>query len=64
MTRRLVPALIALALLPAAALAVPRTREARVHPRDAAAVPSYVRRVEPAISHSEMPDRERASHQW
>src|SRR3989442_13401847 len=49
MTRRLVPALIALALLPAAAFAVPRPREARVHPRDAAAVPTYVGKVEPAL---------------
>src|SRR5947207_9024218 len=49
MTRRLVPALIALALLPAAALALPRSPEPRVHPRDTAAVPSYVGKVEPAI---------------
>jgi len=49
MTRRLVQALVALALLPAAALAVPRTPEPRVHPRDAAPVPTYVRKIESAI---------------
>jgi S1-C subfamily serine protease len=49
MTRRLVAALIALALVPAAALAVPRTPDPRLHPREAAGVPTYVRRIEPAI---------------
>src|SRR5919106_424881 len=49
MTRRLVSALIALALLPAAAVAIPRMPEPRQHPRDAAGAPTYVRRVEPAI---------------
>jgi S1-C subfamily serine protease len=49
MTRRLVPALIALALLPAAALAVTRPPQERLHPREAAAVPTYVRKIEPAL---------------
>jgi S1-C subfamily serine protease len=50
MTRRLIPALaIVVALLPAAALAVSRPPVPRLHPRDAAATPSYVRKVEPAM---------------
>src|SRR5438132_12270934 len=50
MTRRLIPILaIAVALLPAAALAVPRRPVPRYHPREAAAVPSYVQKVENAV---------------
>jgi S1-C subfamily serine protease len=49
MTSRLVPALVAVLLLPAAVLAVPRLPELRIHPRDISAVPSYVDKVEPAI---------------
>jgi S1-C subfamily serine protease len=50
MTRRLIltTGLILLAL-PALALGVGRPREPRLHPQDASEVPSYVRRVEPAI---------------
>src|SRR5688500_9138145 len=47
---RLVPALaLVLALLPAAALAVSRPPEPRLHPRDTAPVPSYVQKVEKAM---------------
>lgn len=49
MTRRLIWSLLLVALLPAAALAVPQGREYRLHPKDVAADPSFVRRVEPAI---------------
>jgi S1-C subfamily serine protease len=44
-----VKALVALALVPAAALAVPRTPETRPHPRDVSGLPTYVRKVEHAI---------------
>ena len=46
---RVILAVAAVALLPAAVFAVPRPPELRVHPRDITAVPSYVQRVEPAI---------------
>jgi S1-C subfamily serine protease len=47
---RVVLAVAAVVLLPAAAFAVPRPPEPRLHPRDVGgAAPSYVRRVEPAI---------------
>jgi S1-C subfamily serine protease len=49
MTHRLVSALVAIALLPATALAVPRPLEPRMHPRDASGLPSYVRKVEQSI---------------
>src|SRR4051812_9986617 len=50
MTHRLVQALVAVALLvPAVALAVPRPPDPRLHPRDISALPTYVRKVEPAI---------------
>jgi S1-C subfamily serine protease len=49
MRRRLVQALVAVLVLPAAALAVPRPPEPRLHPRDISGLPTYVRRVEPAI---------------
>jgi S1-C subfamily serine protease len=49
MTHRLAQALVAVVLLPAAALAVPRPPEPRVHPRDISGTPTYVRKVEPAI---------------
>jgi S1-C subfamily serine protease len=50
MTRRLVPALaVVIALLPAVALAVSRPVPPRLHPRDTAAVPSYVQKVEKAM---------------
>jgi S1-C subfamily serine protease len=46
---RLVLAVSALALLPAAVHAVPRPPELRLHPRNIVGAPSYVRRVEPSI---------------
>jgi S1-C subfamily serine protease len=49
MTHRLVQALVAIALLPAAALAVPRPPEPRVHPGEVSGMPTYVRKVENAI---------------
>src|SRR3989442_5255011 len=50
MTRRLIPTLaIVVALLPAAALAVSRPPVPRLHPREAASVPSYVGKVEHAM---------------
>src|SRR6266849_6017960 len=49
MTRRLIGSLLLTVLLPAAVLAAPRGREYRLHPKDVAPDPSYVRRVEPAI---------------
>ena len=49
MRRRLVQALLVLALVPATALALPRPPEPRVHPREAPGVPTYVRTIEPAI---------------
>ncbi len=50
MTRRLVVrALVALTLLPTAALAVPQTPEVRPHPRDVSGMPTYVRKIEHAI---------------
>lgn len=49
MTRRFVHALVAIALLPAAALAVPRTPDPRLHPREISGLPTYVRKIETAI---------------
>src|SRR5947207_8597338 len=50
MTRRLAQALtVVVALLPVAALAVTRPPTPRLHPRDAAPVPSYVEKVEKAM---------------
>jgi S1-C subfamily serine protease len=49
MRRRLLATLLLTLALPLPALAVGRPPEPRLHPRDAAEVPSYVRRVEPAI---------------
>jgi S1-C subfamily serine protease len=50
MTRRLVQALaLVVALVPATAFAVTRPAPPRLHPRDAAAVPTYVQKVEHAI---------------
>jgi S1-C subfamily serine protease len=49
MARRLITAAAAALLVPALAVAVPRPPEPRLHPQDTSAVPSYVRRVEPAI---------------
>ncbi len=49
MKHRLVQALVVMVLLPAAALAVPRPPEPRVHPRDIDGTPTYVQKVEPAI---------------
>jgi S1-C subfamily serine protease len=49
MTRRLVWALIAVALLSGTVMAAPRSREERLHPRDVSAKPSYVDRIEKAI---------------
>lgn len=49
MTRRFVQALVAIALLPAAALAVPRTPDPRLHPREISGLPTYVRKIETAI---------------
>src|SRR5712692_6451515 len=50
MTRRLIGSLLLTVLLPAAVLAAPRGREYRLHPKDDAPDPSYVRRVEPALA--------------
>lgn len=49
MRYRVILAVAAVALLPAAVLAVPRPPEPRLHPRDTGALPSYVQRVEPSI---------------
>ena len=49
MRHRVVQAVVALVLIPAAALAVPRPPEPRVHPNDIPALPSYVRKIEPAL---------------
>ena len=49
MTRRLVLALAASALLPAAAFAVSRPPDARLHPREISGRPTYVSKVENAI---------------
>ena len=49
MTRRLIWSLLLTGLLPAVVLATPRVREHRLHPKDVAATPSYVQRVEPTI---------------
>lgn len=49
MTRRFVHALVAIALLPAAALAVPRTPDTRLHPGEISGLPTYVRKIETAI---------------
>jgi S1-C subfamily serine protease len=49
MTQRLLPALVAIALLPAAALAATRMPEPRVHPREFSALPTYVHKIENAI---------------
>ena len=49
MTRRLVLALAAGALLPAAAFAVSRPPDARLHPREISGLPTYVSKVENAI---------------
>jgi S1-C subfamily serine protease len=49
MTQRLFVMLILTVALPGLAFAVGRPREPRLHPRDVAEVPSYVRRVEPAL---------------
>jgi S1-C subfamily serine protease len=49
MRHRVVQAVVALVLLPAAALAVPRPPEPRIHPNDIPSLPSYVRKIEPAL---------------
>src|SRR5437870_510417 len=49
MARRLIVTLLLTAVIPAVVLATPREREYRLHPKDVAASPSYVQRVEPAI---------------
>jgi len=49
MTRRLIWSLLLIGLLPAVVLATPRGREYRLHPKEVAATPSYVQRVEPTI---------------
>jgi S1-C subfamily serine protease len=49
MTRRLLVTLILAIALPGLAFAVGRPREPRLAPRDVAEVPSYVRRIEPAL---------------
>jgi serine protease Do len=49
MTRRLLVTLVLMIALPGLAFAVGRAREPRLDPREVAEVPSYVRRVEPAI---------------
>src|SRR5262249_26525147 len=49
MRRMIVSLLLLGALAPAAVLATPREGEYRLHPKDVAPDPSYVRRVAPAI---------------
>src|SRR5437867_13004694 len=49
MTGRLIWSVLLTALLPAVVLATPRGREYRLHPKNVAAEPSFVQRVEPAI---------------
>ena len=49
MRRRLLVALVLTIALPGLALAVGRPREPRLHPREVAEAPSYVRRVEDAL---------------
>lgn len=49
MTRRLLVTLVLSIALPGLAFAVGRPREPRLAPRDVAEVPSYVRRIEPAL---------------
>ena len=49
MTRRLFVTLVLTIAWPGLAFAIGRAREPRLHPRDVADVPSYIRRVEPAI---------------
>jgi S1-C subfamily serine protease len=49
MRSRVILAVAAIALLPAAVFAVPRPPEPRLHPRDTGGYPSYVQRVEPSI---------------
>ena len=49
MSRRFLLALVVVLLSPAPALAVSRPPEPRLNPRDVSPLPSYVRRVEPAI---------------
>src|SRR5215471_1884039 len=49
MRPRVVVAMLTLLLTPALVLAVPRPRPARLDPRDVSPMPSFVRRVEPAI---------------
>lgn len=49
MRRAILGALLIAALVPVIAMAVPRPREPRLRPDQASALPSYVRRVEPAI---------------
>jgi S1-C subfamily serine protease len=49
MTRRLLVTLVLSLALPGLALAVGRPREPRLAPRDVAELPTYVRRVEPAL---------------
>ena len=49
MMRRLLVALILMVALPGLAFAVGRSREPRLEPKNVPEVPSYVRRIEPAI---------------
>src|SRR5215470_11489782 len=49
MTRRLIWSLLLTGLLPAVVVATPRTHEYRLNPKDVAATPSYVQRVEPML---------------
>jgi len=49
MTRRMLVLLLLVLVLPGLALAVGRPRAPRLDPRDVAELPSYVRRVEPAL---------------
>jgi S1-C subfamily serine protease len=49
MTRRLLLTLVLVLAVPALAVAVGRPREPRLTPRDVSDVPTYVRRVEPAL---------------
>jgi S1-C subfamily serine protease len=49
MTRLVLALAAAVTLLPAVVFAAPRPAEPRLHPRDTVGVPSYVRKVEPAV---------------
>ena len=49
MTRRWLSVVVAAVLVPGVALAVPRPPAPRLHPSDVSALPTYVRKIEPAV---------------